>query len=1323
MLRKSRLITGLLMLMAFLLLSTSLPFVQGQDSSAPTAAFTNGQSLLAKVQTNGHIDIIVGLKIQFQPEGQLNTVQASSQQAVIMQAQQGLITRMSAYNTHLYTQYRTIPFIALNVDEAGLRALMADPTVASIEEDTILKLDVQANLDLIDADLAWATGTGYTGVGQTVAVIDSGVQENHPEFGSRVIPAAEACFSSEDTANGTYHSTCPGGLLTKTGPGAGVNCTIDNCFHGTHVAGTIAGANTGVAPGANIIAINATTAHTSPSVCSSPPCAILFSRNIISALEYVYSLRSTYSIAAVNMSLGGVADFRKYCDVPAGTVENGSTSYKAIFDNLVSANIAPVVASGNSGYDDAVELPACISSAITVGASGDYENGSTTANEVASFSNSAYMIDLLAPGVGIYSSLPGSNYGNENGTSMATPHVSGAWALLKQREPTATVSRILTALQTTGFAITDDKNGIVRPRIDVDNALNSLIGNTVPLRPKIVINEVDTAATSSIELYNKESTSIVMTGFKLETYSAANALEVNYTFPTFTLPANSYVRLIEGSGSNTATTLYLGSAIGTWTSGAVILKNTLSLDFVRWGSSTVVPPLGSAWVGNTPAAPTAGSTLGRTSTSLDRDEGADWFTETPTLGTQNTASAPSNDSSTAPTLIGSLPYTIIENTTLATAVDDPNPNLMPVECRSVTNSVWFRYTAPANQVVQFSTVGSDYDTLVTVWTGIGSSPSVVGCDDDSGSPDHTSAISLSLTNGTVYYIQVTGGFISESGFLKLQVQVLNVPANDNTSGAIELSPIPDSYAQSTLLATDDTAFDPFPCASNTKGVWFHYKTTSDTTPIRLSTSGSNYDTLIIVWLKQGSNYTQVACNDDFDDTVDYTSQVDWIPTLNADYYILISGGLFTDSGDLVLNSSFAPPPPANDEVANAITVSAFPYSNTQNTETATLNDTDPDPSCDIGFGYGLNTSVWYKYVATSTKTLRISTAGSDFYNLIAVYTKAPNWSEKACQDSNATYTTQVDVTTTSGNTYYILFGGTLTAVGGSLSINITEVVGPPLAPTLTSPANNTQSTNTTPTFTWQSVAGAVTYEIQLGTTNPPTNTTSGLTQTTYTPSTPLTVGSVYYWRVRAIGAGSTAGDWSSIWTYTVTGTDPSTPTLISPANNTLDPDTTPTFTWQSVAGAVSYQLAFGINNPPVNTITGLTQTTYTPPAPLVPGAAYYWRVRTIKAGNVASAWSTVWVYTVPSSTNATPVQYLFTTNRPTLTWGRVSWAVSYELQIDTDSAFANPQTINKTGLLTTQWLLDQDLPQGMYYWRVRAIDAQAKAGSWSTIQTFAVLLP
>jgi subtilisin family serine protease len=1219
----SRFATVLFVALTLVCLSFVASPSQAQDTPLPGQIGAAEQSLLARAQQQGHVDVIVGLNIGFRAEGLLTEGQVSAQQTSIANAQAALISRLSAYRTTVYARYRTIPFVALKVDAAGLLALFSDPLVAGIEEDVILKPSVLRNLDLIDAEQAWVLGSGYTGAGRAVAVIDTGVQANHPEFEARVIPAAEACFSSNDTTNNQYQSTCPGGVTSKFGAGAAAPCTITGCGHGTHVAGTVAGVTTGVAPDASIIAINASTRHNSPNVCGlSAPCAILFTRDVVSALEHVYALRTTYSIASVNMSLGGTADFRKYCDTPAGVLGNSTTSYKSIFDNLVAANIAPVVAAGNAGYTDAIEIPACISSAVSVGATGEY-GGNPDANVVASFSNSSQMVDLLAPGTAIYSALPGSAYGKQDGTSMAAPHVAGAWAVLKQREPSATVTRILTALQATGVSITDSRNGITRPRIDVDNALNALISNSVLARPRIVINEVTIGATAVIELYNKESSAVTLTGWSLETYTPGNALELNYTFPAFSLPAGAYVRVFEGSGTNTATTLYTGQSIGSWTSGAVSLKNdSFSIDFVRWGSSTVLPPLGSAWLGNTPAAPTGGNTLGREGTSLDRDEGADWFAQTATPGTVNNVAPPANDLPANPQVIAALPFDFTQNTTLATSTNDPALNLVPEECRTNTRSVWFSYTPSADQVVQFNTVGSDFDTLVIVWKNIGTAnPSVVACDDDNGQSAHSSLLSIPITAGTAYSIQVVGGFISESGFLRLQAQVVNVPGNDSAAGAVNITQIPSTFTQSTLLATDDGPLDIFSCPSNTKSVWFRY-TAPNTTPVRLDTQGSNFDTLITVWTLNSGIYTQVACNDDFYD--DYTSRLDFVPNAGTTYYIMISGGIFTDSGDLVLNLSYAPPPPANDEYTGAMVVGALPWTTSMNTENALLNASDPDASCDLGFGLGIDQTVWYRYNATSARTLRLSTAGSDFSTLISVWTRQPGWVEQACADGFGG-TTQVDVITTAGTSYYIMVAGTAIVKSGDLDLSVSEVGSTPLAPTLVAPGNNAQGSST------------------------------------------------------------------------------------------------PTFTWQAVTGAVSYELQVGTGNPPVYTVTGITGTTYTA-SPLPAGATYRWRVRTIGAGGTPSPWSAIWVYTVTSPDAAAPLRTLYTVAKPTLTWTRVSWAASYELQFADSSAFTNPVTYVVPGGQTSKQI-EQNLAHGVYYWRVRPLNANGTPGGWSATESFVVLLP
>jgi hypothetical protein len=193
-------------------------------------------------------------------------------------------------------------------------------------------------------------------------------------------------------------------------------------------------------------------------------------------LERVYDLRDTYRVAAVNMSLGGGRyDDQAFCDS-----QNGAR--KAAIDQLRSAGIAVVIAAGNGGYTGSMSAPACISSAISVGSTDD-GSLSTVADRLSSFSNSAPFLNLLAPGNAITSSVPGG-FAVFAGTSMAAPHVTGAWALMKQRKPLAVVTEILNAFAATGAQVTDGRpvnlaagdtiTGVVKPRIDIATAINAL---------------------------------------------------------------------------------------------------------------------------------------------------------------------------------------------------------------------------------------------------------------------------------------------------------------------------------------------------------------------------------------------------------------------------------------------------------------------------------------------------------------------------------------------------------------------------------------------------------------------------------------------------------------------------------------------------------------------------------------------------------------------------------------------------------------------------------------------------------------------------------
>jgi hypothetical protein len=118
--------------------------------------------------------------------------------------------------------------------------------------------------------------------------------------------------------------------------------------------------------------------------------------------------------------------------------------------------------------------PACISTAISVGSTQDGSSG--TADTVSSFSNGASFLNILAPGQAITSAVPGGGYGTANGTSMATPHVAGAWAVVRSKYPNDTVQQTLDRLVSTGLPVTDTRNSITKNRIRLDHA----VGNPAP---------------------------------------------------------------------------------------------------------------------------------------------------------------------------------------------------------------------------------------------------------------------------------------------------------------------------------------------------------------------------------------------------------------------------------------------------------------------------------------------------------------------------------------------------------------------------------------------------------------------------------------------------------------------------------------------------------------------------------------------------------------------------------------------------------------------------------------------------------------------------
>ena len=235
-------------------------------------------------------------------------------------------------------------------------------------------------LDNINAPEVWSGGnsfSGVTGYGSTVAVIDTGVDLDHPEFQGRITNGYD--FVDND------------------------NNADDGNGHGTHVAGTIGGANdgrgiTGVAPDASIMPIR---------VLGNDGYG--YTSDIIAGVYWA----TDNGADVINLSLGGGGYSQAMADAIAYASNNGSVV---------------VMAAGNSG-GRSPDYPAAhaVDHGIAVGAVNQQKS-------MAGFSNRAGTTTLdyvTAPGVNIYSSVPGGGYSSFSGTSMATPHVAGLAGLLK----------------------------------------------------------------------------------------------------------------------------------------------------------------------------------------------------------------------------------------------------------------------------------------------------------------------------------------------------------------------------------------------------------------------------------------------------------------------------------------------------------------------------------------------------------------------------------------------------------------------------------------------------------------------------------------------------------------------------------------------------------------------------------------------------------------------------------------------------------------------------------------------------------------------------
>ena len=287
---------------------------------------------------------------------------------------------------HVYTT--ALNGFSGSIADAARAGLMLDLRVKHMELDADIQvsstqLNASWGLDRIDQRaLPLSTTYDYhtTGAGVTAYILDTGIRYSHTEFGGRAVFGFDA-FG-----------------------GNGSDCHS----HGTHVAGTVGGAKYGVAKQAQLVALRVLDCNGSGTVSGA-----------IAGIDWI--LHNVSRPAVANMSFSAPA----------------SAALDDAIDRLVAGGVVAAVAAGNNGGDACSYSPARAPAALTVGATDSYDAR-------ASFSNRGACLDIFAPGVGIAAAGFGSDteFRTKSGTSMASPHVAGAAALVLERYPSLSASAI-----------------------------------------------------------------------------------------------------------------------------------------------------------------------------------------------------------------------------------------------------------------------------------------------------------------------------------------------------------------------------------------------------------------------------------------------------------------------------------------------------------------------------------------------------------------------------------------------------------------------------------------------------------------------------------------------------------------------------------------------------------------------------------------------------------------------------------------------------------------------------------------------------------------
>jgi cysteine-rich repeat protein len=395
----------------------------------------------------------------------------AQRRARIRARQQEVLGTIAAGGLQLKHRYQSLSGFSGWVKPAVIEALRRHPAVVSVHLDAPVYAAIAQGVALVGAETAHTQG--FTGAGVNVAVLDTGIDADHPDLAGGLLE--ERCYCDTHPVPG-FGGCCPGRAESASGPGS----AEDDDGHGTSVTGIIASAGAvsalGVAPDAGIVAIKVLDSSGTGS-----------ESDIEAGLDWVLTNHVAKGIRVVNLS---VSDGGEYDDASVAPCA-GSALTDAIHD-LNAAGVAVFAASGNDGHDDGISWPACAAEAISVG--GVYDawlgsvswcgnascseilctNNPTGADVFVCHTNSGSLLDLLAPDYRTDAPNIGGGTIGFAGTSAAAPYAAGQAALLLQADATLSADTIRALMKGSGPSIANPDSGRSFRRAQVDTVLASL---------------------------------------------------------------------------------------------------------------------------------------------------------------------------------------------------------------------------------------------------------------------------------------------------------------------------------------------------------------------------------------------------------------------------------------------------------------------------------------------------------------------------------------------------------------------------------------------------------------------------------------------------------------------------------------------------------------------------------------------------------------------------------------------------------------------------------------------------------------------------------